>query len=567
MSAIVRLLDLAGYVGLLLWGTHMVTTGVLRGYSSYFRRWLGRSLDHRVNAFLAGLVVTAALQSSTATGLMATSFAASGILDLVPGLTVMLGANVGTTLIVQALSFNIAIVAPIFILVGVVLFNRWHEGDLKNLGRLAIGLGLMLLALHLLVATMAPMEKGPQLRLVVDALVSVPVVALLAAGIATWLCHSSVAIVLLIVSLIRSGVIGAEPALALVLGANLGSTLPPLLEASSPIARRLPLGNMLIRATGCVVALPLLDPIARLLARVDPDPARIVVNFHTLFNLALALAFIAPIDSIARLLVRVLPDPAPAADPGAPRYLEDVALGTASVALANATREALRMADMVQAMLKDALEVFRHGDRRQASGISRVNQALDRLGAAVRLYLARLSGGELNEEDSLRSQEIFTFTINLDYVGDVVANTVMEFSTTRLKQGRPLASDQLDEIAAMQAEVLESLNLGIAVFLRGEVQVARQLVARKALISEMETKAANRYFQQLRATQGGDGSADDFHLRILRDLKRIHSLIAALAYPILDRADHLQNRIVQMPEGGESEGDDAASNQAPARPR
>jgi phosphate:Na+ symporter len=380
------------------------------------------------------------------------------------------------------------------------------------------------------------------------------------------LCHSSVAIVLLIVSLIRSGVIGAEPALALVLGANLGATFPPLLEARSPIARRLPLGNMLIRATGCVVALPLLDPIARLLARIDPDPARIAVNFHTVFNLALALAFIAPIGGIARLLVRLLPDPAPAADPGAPQYLEDVALGTASVALANATREALRMADMVQAMLKGALEVFRNGDRKQASGISRVNQALDRLGVAVRLYLARLSGGELNEEDSLKSQEIFTFTINLDYVGDVVANTAMEFSSTRLKQGRPLAAAQLDEIAAMQAEVLESLSLGIAVFLRGEVQVARQLVSRKTLISEMETRAANRYFQHLRATRGEDGSADDFHLRILRDLKRIHSLIAALAYPILDRADHL-NRIVQMPEGGESEPDDAVSNQAPARSR
>lgn len=556
-----------GSFGLLLWGTHMVTSGVLRGYGSYLRRWLGQSLNHPLTAFLVGLVITAALQSSTATGLMATSFAASGILDLVPGLTVMLGANVGTTLIVQALSFNVAMVAPIFILVGVILFNRWHEGYLKNLGRVAIGLGLMLLALHLLVATMAPIERGRNLRSIVDALVSVPMTPDLIrettnSAIATLEWHNQVA-----TPAANSASSGAEPALALVLGANLGATLPPLLEAGSPVARRLLLGNLLIRATGCVVALPLLDSIARLLARIDPDPARIVVNFHTVFNLALALAFIAPIGRIARLLVRLLPDPAPAADPGAPQYLENVALDTASVALANATREALRMADMVQAMLKGALEVFRNGDRKQASEISRVNQALDRLGVAVRRYLARLSGGELNEEDSFRSQEIFTFTINLDYVGDVVANTVMEFSTTRLKQGRPLAVEQLDEIAAMQAEVLESLNLGIAVFLRGEAQVARQLVARKALISEMETGAASRYFQHLRETRGEDGSADDFHLRILRDLKRIHSLIAALAYPILDRTDHLQNRIVQIPEGAESEPDDAASNKAPARSR
>lgn len=565
MSAIFRLLDLAGDVGLLLWGTHMVTTGVLRGYGSDFRRWLGHSLDHRLNAFLVGLTVTAALQSSTATGLMATSFAASGILDLVPGLTVMLGANLGTTLVVQVLSFNIGIVAPIFILLGFVLFNRWHDGHLKNLGRVAIGLGLMLLALHLLETTMAPVEKGAELRPILDAIVSMPILALLAAAVVTWMCHSSVAIVLLIVSLIKSDVIGVTPALALVLGANLGATLPPLFEASSSTGRRLPLGNMLMRGTGCVVALPLLDPISRLLARIDPNPARIAVNFHTAFNLALAVVFIAPIDRIAKLLVRLLPDPAPAADAATPLYLEGVALGTASVALANATREALRMADMVKEMLKGALEVFRSGDRRKASEISRIDQTLDRLGIAVRRYLAQISGGELNEEDSFRSQEIFTFTINLDYVGDVLANTLVEFSATRLKQGRSFTSEQLDEIAAMQTEVLESLNLGIAVFLRGEEQTAQQLVARKTLIWEMETKAADRYFQHLRETRGEDGSADDFHLRILRDLKRIHSLIAALGYPILDRAGHLQNRIVQIPEAAQSEPDNAASKERRSR--
>jgi len=543
----------------------MVTTGVLRGYGSDFRRWLGHSLDHRLNAFLVGLTVTAALQSSTATGLMATSFAASGILDLVPGLTVMLGANLGTTLVVQVLSFNIGIVAPIFILLGFVLFNRWHDGHLKNLGRVAIGLGLMLLALHLLETTMAPVEKGAELRPILDAIVSMPILALLAAAVVTWMCHSSVAIVLLIVSLIKSDVIGVTPALALVLGANLGATLPPLFEASSSTGRRLPLGNMLMRGTGCVVALPLLDPISRLLARIDPNPARIAVNFHTAFNLALAVVFIAPIDRIAKLLVRLLPDPAPAADAATPLYLEGVALGTASVALANATREALRMADMVKEMLKGALEVFRSGDRRKASEISRIDQTLDRLGIAVRRYLAQISGGELNEEDSFRSQEIFTFTINLDYVGDVLANTLVEFSATRLKQGRSFTSEQLDEIAAMQTEVLESLNLGIAVFLRGEEQTAQQLVARKTLIWEMETKAADRYFQHLRETRGEDGSADDFHLRILRDLKRIHSLIAALGYPILDRAGHLQNRIVQIPEAAQSEPDNAASKERRSR--
>jgi phosphate:Na+ symporter len=565
MSLTLILLDLAGDVGLLLWGTHMVTTGVLRGYGTDFRQWLGRSLRRRMNAFLAGLVLTALLQSSTATGLMATSFAASGIIDLASGLAVMLGANVGTTLIVQVLSFNIGVVAPILILAGVVLFRRGGDGQVKNLGRIAIGLGLMLLALNLLVRTMSPIEQAPEIRGVLEALVSQPVLAMVLAALLTWACHSSVAIVLLILSLVKVGVLAPTPALVLVLGANLGATMPALWEAGSPPARRLPLGNVLIRAAGCILALPILPYISVLLARIEPEPARIVVNFHTAFNLTLAVLFIYPTNSIANWLIRLLPDPAPSADAGAPRYLEEAALGTASVALANAVRETLRMADMVRAMLKGALEVFRNDDRKRASRISHMDPTLDRVGVAVRQYLAELSGEELNEADSLRSQEIVTFTINLDYIGDILANILMEFFAARIKPGRSLAPLEFAEIASMHAQVIESLNLGLVVFLRDDEATARQLVERKKLIWQEESNAAERYFQRLRGTPVQNGGSDDFYLRILRDLKRIHSLIAALAYPILDRAGQLQSRLVEISAGEQQHPEEHVSTDEPAQ--
>src|SRR4029077_3249470 len=185
----------------------------------------------RMNAFLVGLAVTAVLQSSTATGLMATSFAARGFIDLAPGLAIMLRANVGTTLIVQLLSFDIGALAPILILTGVVLFRRSDDGHAKNLGRIAIGLGLMLLALNLMIHTMGPIEKAPELGAAIAALVNQPALAMVLAGLLTWACHSSVAVVLLILSLVKSGILAPAPALVLVLGANLGATVPPLLEA------------------------------------------------------------------------------------------------------------------------------------------------------------------------------------------------------------------------------------------------------------------------------------------------------------------------------------------------
>jgi phosphate:Na+ symporter len=537
--------DIFGYVALLLWGTHMVTSGVLRGYGSALRRWLGRYLGRRPAAFAFGVCLTALLQSSTATGMMATSFAASGFLGLAPGLAVMLGANVGTTLIVQVMSFDIAVVAPILILLGTALHRRSDDARYKNLGRVGIGLGLMLLALHLLVLTMAPIQNAQALRAVMQSLADEPMLALLAAAILTWLCHSSVAVVLLIVSFATAGVVDAPEALALVLGANLGSTLPALLEAHTPVARRLPLGNLLVRAFGCLVCLPLLHPITHWLAPLGASPARIAVNFHTAFNLGLAVIFILPVERLAQWLIRLQPEPLRPADPGQPLYLDEAALDSANVALVNATRESMRMADTVESMLTSLVEVFGKDDASRAAAISRMDPSLDRLGIAIRQYLADLGGEALNEEDGERSQEIHAFVINIEHIGDITANNLMEFAAKKAERGQDFSAEDIQDLAAMHTQIMESLRLGITVFMRGDLRAAQQLVERKELLWRLENEASDRHIRALREQH--DGGGGDVYLRILRDLKRIHSHLAALAYLPLERAGLLQDRLVREP--------------------
>ena len=545
MKGTFALLDIAGYVALLLWGTHMVTSGVLRGYGSALRRWLGRYLGHRPMAFAFGICITALLQSSTAAGLMATSFAASGFLGLAPGLAVMLGANVGTTLIVQVMSFDISVVAPVLILLGFAIHRRTDDARYENLGRVAIGLGLMLLSLHLLVASLAPMENAQVLRAVVQSLASEPVLAVLVAALLTWLFHSSVAMVLLIASLANAGVVDATGALALVLGANLGGTLPALLEAHTPMARRLPLGNLLVRAFGCVVCLPLLHPLTQWLAPLGASPARMAVNFHTAFNLALAMLFILPVERMAHLLVRLLPDPPRPEDPGVPQYLDEGALESANVALANAARESMRMADMVEGMLKGLVEVFGKDDRARAAVISRMDPWLDRLGMAIREYLTDLGAEALNEEDGERSQEILAFVINIEHIGDITANNLMEFAAKKAERGQDFSAEDIQDLAAMHNLVMESLRLGLTVFLRGDLRAAQQLVARKEILWRLENEASERHIRALRERR--DGGGGDVYLRILRDLKRVHSHLAALAYLPLERAGLLQDRLVREP--------------------
>jgi len=345
MMGSLTLLQLVGHVVLLLWGTRMVQSGVERAFGSDLRRVLGRALRNRLAAVAAGAGVTMLLQSSTATAMMVTSFAARGAVDLVPALAVMLGANVGTALIVKALSFDVSWISPLLLLVGYVAFKCSSKGRYHDLGRVAIGLGLMLLALHLLVQTIQPVGATPVLGQILASLISDPILdVLLAAGL-TFAAHSSVAVMLLLVSLCSGNVLTPTAALAMVLGANLGGALPPVFETSgaNPANRRVPVGNLLFRAIGCAIALPFVRPLAEALWRYVPDPAAAITSFHLAFNVVLAAACIGLLGPAQVALARMFPEKAKLdGEVARPLFLDAGALDTPYLALSNAAREILR---------------------------------------------------------------------------------------------------------------------------------------------------------------------------------------------------------------------------------
>ena len=258
MSGTTLLIHLAGAIALLLWGSHMISTALQRGFGTPLRNWMGRHLTNRWTALLSGIGITGILQSSTAVSMMATSFTAAGTLSLAPALAVMLGANIGSTLVVQLMSFNMEIAIPLLLLAGFVVFKLRDHSSFESVGCALIGLGLMLLALHLLGGTLQDIEVTPVFHAVMQGLQGDIFIALLVAALLTLLCHSSVAMILLIASLAGTGTLTPATVLVLVLGANIGGALPPVLNAGSAVARRLPVGNLMVRLSGCALALLLL---------------------------------------------------------------------------------------------------------------------------------------------------------------------------------------------------------------------------------------------------------------------------------------------------------------------
>jgi phosphate:Na+ symporter len=536
------LLDLMGGVALLLWGLHMVHSGILRAFGPNLRLLLAKALSNRFAAFGAGLGLTALLQSSTATALITSSFTSEGLVSLVPALAIMLGANVGTTLIVQILSFNIAAVAPVLFIIGLVAFRSGPRSRVKDIGRVFIGLGLMLLALHILLNTLAPAENAPGVRVFMNAITGDPVLCILFGAIVTWLVHSSVASVLLVMSLAYAHFVTPYAALALVLGANLGSAINPIVEGArrdNPASYRLPLGNLVNRLAGILLVAPFLQPIADLLISWQTDLAKATALFHIAFNVVTALIFIGLLDGMARLLKALLPERAKATDPSGPRYLDESALETPSLALADAARETLHMGDHVEIMLRKVMAAMMTNDRALVDQVSQMDNSVDSLDEAIKLYITKLTRGSLDEREGQRAMEIVSFAINLEHIGDIIDKNLSELATKKIKRRFQFSAEGAEELSTFHKRTMDSLRIAFGVFMSGDVNEARKLLAEKAALRNAELAATERHLDRLREGRPETIETTSLHLDVLRDLRRIHSHICSVAYPVLDAAGEL----------------------------
>jgi phosphate:Na+ symporter len=543
MTATFTILELMGHVVLLLWGMRMVQSGVQRAFGSDLQRVLGRALRNRFVAVLAGAGITLVLQSSTATAMMASSLAARGAVALIPGLAVMLGANFGTALIVKVLSFDVAKIVPVLLIAGSYAFRRFKKGRTHDLGRVGVGLGLMLLALHLIVTTIAPVTTAPVLGQLLSALTGEPVLDLLLAAALTFAAHSSVASMLLLISLAAGNVVTPWASVVLVLGANLGGALPPVFEtdATNPAARRLPVGNLVFRAIGCLVALPFALPIAEWLwINFPDDPAGALTAFHLAFNAALAIVFVGVLNPAAALLERMFPDAKKPADPAATLFLDELSFEAPYLALSNAAREILRMGDIVEVMLEKLGAAMLRGDHTGLDEIGRLAKGAEKMREAITAYLARLDAADLAEGDRALVAERMEFTVNLGQAAAVLERGLAQTAHRLAAADPPLGADDRATLERFHGRVVADLRLAMAAMMTQDQRSARELLDAKRDLNAGERTALREHLSRLSpgaagATPAAHGrSTGTLFLAALSDLRRVNSHLASIGYRVLE---------------------------------
>ena len=545
------LLHLAGATMLLLYAVHMVRTGMERAHGAALRRLLGEAKRGQLKAAGGGAVMAVMLQSSTAVAMLACGFAAGGVLALPVGLSLLLGADLGSALVVRVLSFDLGWLVPVCLFVGGVMHLKLPGQMARETGRMVLGVGFVLLSLKLIGEATHPLRDSAMLPTFSSYLANDYLTAFLIGAAFTWLVHSSVAAILMFAAFVGQGLLPLEAGVALVLGANLGGGLIAfwLSRGMPPEAQRIPVGNLLFRAFGAVAALAAVEGIGLPVGLLGSDHGMALVNLHVAFNACLLLCSLPFAGAMARLTRVLLPDAAGQKSDGAlhsrrASALDRAVIGSPRLALASATRELLRMGELVEIMVRPVMELLAAGTKDAIARTRKIDDEVNRAHTDIKLYLAEVNRGEMTAAEARRSIELTDFAINLEHAGDIVAKNLLALADERAERNLNFSKEGWAELIELHERLVENMHLALNVLVSNDLGSARQLVVEKERMRVLERRSHNSHLMRLQSGTPESIETSDMHLEVARALKEINSLLVTVAYPLLtESGDLLQSRL------------------------
>jgi phosphate:Na+ symporter len=530
------LLALFGGIALLLYGIRLSGDSLQRAAGGRLRQLLTGMSRNRLVAVVSGAAVTGIIQSSAATTLMLIGFVSAGLMTFRQTLGIILGADIGTTLTVQLIAFRATDWAPLLIGLGFVVTFIARRSVPRDLGQAVLGLGLMFLGLKLIIDGVTPLRSNQLALDVLTAATGTPIVAVLVAALFSALVTSSAATIGVALALASQGLITLPGAVAIVIGANVGTCTTALAASvgATAEAKRVAVAHIGFKVLGGALVFPLIGPFTAVVAASAADPARQVANAHTFFNLGISLLFLVFTPWAARAIEALVPQAPTEESPFRCKYLDERALDQPSLALGQAHREALRMADVTQGMLRDALTAFRSDNLALIEEIEKRDDQVDFLEREIKLFLARLGREAMGSDLSRKEIGMISFIGNLENIGDILDKNLMELARKKYYQGRRFSEAGWAEIQEFHGLVTKNLERAIAAFAANDRALAQEVLDQRPFMRARERDLRESHLGRLRAGLAESLETSEIHLDILTNLKRISSHVSALMFPILD---------------------------------
>ncbi len=527
------LTTLLGGLAIFLHGIALAREGLQIVAGEKLRTILFALSSNRVVGLLSGAVATTVVQSSTAITVMLVGFAASSLMTLPQAMAVVLGADIGTTVTVQLIAFRLSNYALLIVAGGFALRFFAKKRRARSTGDAILGIGLLFLGMKLMGDASVPLRQSPLFLAVLEHLSAMPFAGLAAGALITVLVQGSAPTIGLLIAMASSGSMSIAAAVPLVLGANLGTAVTPLLAAAGQPAagKRVAVAHAVFKLVGVAAFLPFAGAFTRLSARTASDVAHQIANAHTLFNVTTALCFLPFVGPGARLVSRLA-----RGDPKArfgPRYLDPGAVGTPSLAFGNAQRELLRMADIVADMVKDCIRCFSENDLDLATDIEARDDKVDILNREIRFYLARLGQEALAREQARRQMALISLSNDVENVGDLVNRNVLALARKKVSHGLTFSREGWAEIASFHAKVCENFDLALVAFSGGDEEIARKVLRHREKLVQIEGELKERHIARLSRGLRESLETSGMHLDLLAYLRRINGYVGNMASAVV----------------------------------
>lgn len=522
---------LIGGSSLLLYGVKQVTDAMERAFGARLRLVMMTLVTRPFAAFGSGILVTLLTQSSTATASIMIGLVSAQLVPLAAAVIMLLGAAVGSTLVVQLLAFHFTDYALEFLGLAAAFALLTRRTKLQDIGRGLFSFGLVLVGLAMIDASSTPISDSSITNALMQTLAQSPIVLLLLGILLAAVFVSSIAAIGIVMLLAAGGALPLTAALAVTLGANIGTTLTPLITALNQgniAGRRLGLIYTGTRLIGVAVAMILLDPIATLLTYFLPDPATQVAVAHLGFNLILAMLFLPLAEQLANLATRLLPEPEGTKKKGS-RYLDPKALTLPAVALGQAMREVLRMADLAAEMLQLSIQAFEDEEKNLPKRIGSLDDQLDDLETAVKNYLIQLNDEMLSEEQTRRELSLMHISTELEAIGDIVDRQLMRLARRKRRKQIAFAQPEWEDLVAYHREVLGLLQRVLAGLATQDPAIADEVLTHRQYLNQIKREIHLRHLQNLTSGTPISLDASAIHLEMVSAMSRILSHTCSIA--------------------------------------
>nr|WP_321250793.1 Na/Pi cotransporter family protein [uncultured Ruegeria sp.] len=550
MAIVTFLISLAGATMLLLYAVRMVRTGIERSYGASFQRVMTQQRSY-LHASVVGLMMAVVLQSSAAVALLTSGFAASGMLSFPAGLAIVLGGDLGSALIIQILSFRLDWLVPLLLAIGGYLFVKTEAKKARQLGRILMGVAFILISLRFLREAMDPIRDSAFLPAVADYLARDFITAFLVGGALAFVMHSSVAAILMCVTLVQIGAIPFAAGMSLVLGANFGSAFIPVwLTRGMPVtARRIPYANLALRGSWALVTLSVANLALRTGLMGEPQGGQMLVNVHLAFNLSLLVLALPFCGRLQALFETLLPDPQKEQKPQPARpvsALDIRCVSNPNQALPGLKRELLRMSDLLETMFRPVLELYRHGDKEQIRSVQAIDEEVNQCLSGIRTFVAAIPAELYEKQDAKTARDLMEFAIRLETAGDVVAKRLTVLAGEMRAKGSSFSQEGWSELVHMHESILSNMKLASNVLISDDLESARLLSLEKTEIKRVERDSRKRHLRRLQHGTTESFETSDMHLETLRAFREFNSHIASVAYPVLYRYGQLlETRLIK----------------------